>query len=66
MTKKKPGRKKYELLPAKMAESDTEFLDHDICTSGGSIYNKDTSQNTLSSPLFVLTVIDPAIKPRMV
>jgi hypothetical protein len=29
--------------------------------SGGSIYNKDTSQNTLSASLLALTMIDPAI-----
>jgi hypothetical protein len=31
-----------------------------MCGSGGSIYNKDTDQNTLSSPLLALTMIDPA------
>jgi hypothetical protein len=42
-------RKKYGLLPPKIAESDTVFLVHGLCGSGGSIYNKDTSQNTLST-----------------
>jgi hypothetical protein len=31
-----------------------------MCGSGGSIYNKDTSQDTLSASLLVLTMIDPA------
>jgi hypothetical protein len=47
MTKKE--RKKYGLLPPKIEESDTVSLVHDLCGSGGSIYNKDTSQNTLSA-----------------
>jgi hypothetical protein len=58
MTKK--DRKKYGLLPPKIAESDILFLCHGMRGSGGSIYNKDTSQNTLSSPLLALTMIDPA------
>jgi hypothetical protein len=58
MTKKE--RKKYGLLPPKIAESDILSLVHGLCGSGGSIYNKDTSQNTLSSPLLALTMIDPA------
>jgi hypothetical protein len=41
--------KKYGLLPPKIAESDILSLDHGLCGSGGSIYNKDTSQNTLSA-----------------
>jgi hypothetical protein len=31
-----------------------------LCGSCGSIYNKNTSQNTISSPLLALTIIDPA------
>jgi hypothetical protein len=46
MTKK--AHKKYGLLPPKIAEYDTVSLGHDLCGSGGSIYNKDTSQNKLS------------------
>jgi hypothetical protein len=46
LTKKE--RKKYGLLSSKIAESDTKFLGHSLYGSGGSIYNKDTSQNTLS------------------
>jgi hypothetical protein len=42
-------RKKYGLLPPKIAESDIVSLGHGLCGSGGSIYNKDTSQNTLSA-----------------
>jgi hypothetical protein len=47
MTKKE--RKKYRLLPPKIAETDAENLGHGLCGSGGSIYNKDTSQNILSA-----------------
>jgi hypothetical protein len=54
MTKKE--RKKYGLLAPKIAESDILSLGHGLCRSGGSmcglgrwIYNKDTSQNTLSA-----------------
>jgi hypothetical protein len=57
MTKKE--RKKYGLLPPKIAESHTVSLGHGMCGSGGFIYNKDTSQNTLHS-LLALTMIDPA------
>jgi hypothetical protein len=31
-----------------------------MCGSGGSIYNKDTSQNTLFASLLAITMIDPA------
>jgi hypothetical protein len=48
MTKKERVCKKFGLLPHKIAESDTVSLGHGLCGSGGSIYNKDTSQNTLS------------------
>jgi hypothetical protein len=54
-------RKKYGLLPPKIAESDTVSPGHGLCGSDGSIYNKDTSQNTLSSSLLALTMIDPVI-----
>jgi hypothetical protein len=60
ITKKEPTRKKYGLLPPKIAESDTISLVHGLCGSGGSIYNKDTSQNTLSFNLLALTMIDLA------
>jgi hypothetical protein len=48
MTMKK--RKKYGLLSRNIAEFDTQSLGHGLCESGGttSIYNKHTSQNTLS------------------
>jgi hypothetical protein len=49
MTKKE--RKKYGLLPPKIAESDIVSLRHGLCGSGGSIYNKETSQHTLSASL---------------
>jgi hypothetical protein len=48
MTKKERMRKKYGMLPPKIAESDTATLGHSLCGSGGSIYNNDTSQSTLS------------------
>jgi hypothetical protein len=47
MTKKE--RKKHALLPLKIADSDTVSLGHDFCGSRESIYNNDTSQNTLSA-----------------
>jgi hypothetical protein len=62
MKMKKKERKKYGLLPPKIAESDTASLGYGLCGSGGSIYNKDTSQNTLFVPLLALTMIYPAIK----
>jgi hypothetical protein len=46
MTKKDHTRKKNGLHPPKIAESDTVSLGHGLCGSDGSIYNKDTSQNT--------------------
>jgi type II secretory ATPase GspE/PulE/Tfp pilus assembly ATPase PilB-like protein len=51
ISKMENNRKKYGLLPHKIAESDTLYLVHGMCGSGGttSIYNKDTSQNTLSA-----------------
>jgi hypothetical protein len=45
----KKERKKYGLLPAKIAEYDTVSLGHGMCGSGGYIYNKNTSQSTLSA-----------------
>jgi hypothetical protein len=59
MTKKE--RKKYGMLLLKIAESDTVSLGHGLGGSGGSIYDKDTSQNTLWSALLALTMIDSAI-----
>jgi hypothetical protein len=61
MTKKENNRKKYRLLPPKIAESDTVSLGNGMCGSVGFIYNKDTSQNTISASLLALTMIDPAI-----
>jgi hypothetical protein len=60
MLKKDQRRKKYGLLPPKIAESDIVSLGHSLCVCGGSIYNKDTSQNTLSNHLPSLTMIHPA------
>jgi hypothetical protein len=37
------------MVPSKIAESDTQLLDHGLCESGVSIYNEDTIQNTLSA-----------------
>jgi hypothetical protein len=45
----KKERKKYGLLPRKIAEYDTVSLGHGMCGFGGSIYNKDTNQNILSA-----------------
>jgi hypothetical protein len=53
----KKEREKYGLLPPKIAESDTVTLFHCLYESGGSIYNKDTSQ---THSLLTLTMIDPA------
>jgi hypothetical protein len=39
----------YGLLPPRIAEFDAVSLSHGLCESDGSIYNKDTSQNTLSA-----------------
>jgi hypothetical protein len=71
MTKNERTRKKYGLLPHKIAESDTLSLCHGLCVSDGSIYNKDTSQNTLSpcthnnrsrnTPLVGLKLLKPQI-----
>jgi hypothetical protein len=58
MTKKEC--KKYGLLTPKIAESEIVSPGNGLCGSGGSIYNKDTSQNTLSFTLLALTMIDPA------
>jgi hypothetical protein len=57
---KKKERKKCGLLPPKIVESDAVSLGHGLCGSGGSIYNKNSSQNTLFVSLFALTMIDPA------
>jgi hypothetical protein len=58
MTKKERESKKNGLLPPKIAESDILSLGHGLCGSGGSIYNKDTSQK---HSLLAVTMIDPAI-----
>jgi hypothetical protein len=46
MTKKE--RKKYGLPKPKIAESDAVSLGYDLCGSGVSTQNKDTTKNTLS------------------
>jgi hypothetical protein len=61
MTKKED--KKYGLLPHKIAESDAISLVHDVCGSGGSIYNKHTSQ---THSLLAITMIDTEIKNWLV
>jgi hypothetical protein len=58
--------KEYGMLPPRIAESDTISLSHDLCVSGESIYNKDTIQNTLSSNLLALKMIDPEIAYKLV
>jgi hypothetical protein len=55
MTKK--NRKKYGLLPPKIAESDSQSLGHGICGSGGPLTIR-TPFKTHS--LLALTMIDPA------
>jgi hypothetical protein len=59
MTKKQRVRKKYVLIQAKTAEFDGVSLGHGLYGSGGSIYNKDTFQNTLSTTILALTLIEP-------
>jgi hypothetical protein len=66
MTKKEDKRKKYGLLPPKIAESDTVSLGYVVYVDFGSNYNKDTSENKLSASLLVFTMIDPAIKHWLV
>jgi hypothetical protein len=56
MTKKE--RKKYGLLPPKIAESDTQSLDHRLCGSDGVPFKIRTLAKTHS--LLALTMIDPA------
>jgi hypothetical protein len=46
---KEEANKQYGLLPPKIAESVNLSLGHGLCGSGGSIYNMETSQNTLSA-----------------
>jgi hypothetical protein len=64
MTKKERESKKYGLLPPKIAESDIVSLGQGSWFVWiwwvPSIYNKDTSQNTFSASMLVLTMIDPA------
>jgi hypothetical protein len=58
MTKKE--RKKYGLLPPKIAESDIVSLGHGLCGSGGTApftIRKPAKTNSLLAP----TMIDPAI-----
>jgi hypothetical protein len=40
---------KYGLLQPKITDADTVTQGHGLCGSGGSIYNKDTSQKTISA-----------------
>jgi hypothetical protein len=63
MTKKE--RKKYGMLPPKIAESDTASLGHGLCGSGG------TTPFTIRTPdkthsLLSLTMIYPSIQHRLV
>jgi hypothetical protein len=61
MTKKEKSRKKYGLLPLKIAESDTVTLGHGLCGSGGTtpltIRTPDKAHSTF---LLALIMIDPA------
>jgi hypothetical protein len=52
----KKERKKYGLLPPKIAESAIASLGHGLCGSGRSIYNKETAK---THSLLTLTMIDP-------
>jgi hypothetical protein len=57
---KKKDRKKYGLLPSKVAESDPISLGHGLCGSGGSHpFTIRTPAKTHS--LLALTMIDPEI-----
>jgi hypothetical protein len=60
MTKKEPERKKYGLLPPKIAESDIWSLGHGLRGSGGSIFTVIIPVKTHS--LLALTMIDPATR----
>jgi hypothetical protein len=58
MTKKENNRKKYGLLPPKIAESDTVSLVHGLCGPGGYLlFTIRTPDKTHS--LLALTMIDP-------
>jgi hypothetical protein len=46
---KKKERKKYDLFPPKIAESNTVSLGHSLCGSCGPLYNKENIQKTLSA-----------------
>jgi hypothetical protein len=60
MTKKERARKKYGLLPPKIAESDTVSMGHGLCGScGTTAFTMRTPAKTHS--LLALTMIDPAI-----
>jgi hypothetical protein len=64
--KEKEKCKKYRLLPFKIDEPQIVSLGHGLCGSGGSMYNKDTSQSTLPTLMLALTMIDPEIHHRLV
>jgi hypothetical protein len=49
MSNDKNEHNKDGQLPPKTTESDTQSLCHGLCGSGGSIYNKDNSQNILTA-----------------
>jgi hypothetical protein len=61
MTKKERGRKKYGLVPPKIAESDAVSLGHGLCGSGGTTpFTIKTPAKIHSTSLLALTMIDPA------
>jgi hypothetical protein len=60
MTKKVQRYKIYVMVPPKIAESDILSLVHGLFESSGSISNTESSQNTLSTLMLTLTMIDPA------
>jgi hypothetical protein len=57
---KQQTQKKNGLLSPKIEKSDIITLGHGLCEFCGALNNKNTSQNTLHSPLIALTMIDPA------
>jgi hypothetical protein len=63
MTKKQ--HKKYGLLLPIIAESDTQYLGHGMCGSGGNTPFTITTPDKTHSML-ALTMIDPAIKHWLV
>jgi hypothetical protein len=64
MTKKNHSNKKYGLLMPKIAESDTESLDHGICGSVRSIYNKNHSHTSRNQTQVALKLLKSQISQQ--